>query len=71
MNAPDCHSLCDAVRGGEDVDVVDERAPAELPVLVQQCRHERELVDGSNLEVGRILGRKGTIPLSVRDEVKC
>ena len=38
------NSLCDAVGGGEDVDVVDERAAAELPVAVEDGRHEGELV---------------------------
>ena len=37
-------SLCDAVRGGEDVPVVDERAAAELLAVVAQLRDPRPLV---------------------------
>ena len=37
-------SLCDAVRCGENMDLRDERAAAELSVAVEDGRHEWKLV---------------------------
>ena len=50
--------LCYAMRGGEDVDLRDERAAAELPVAVEDRRHEGELVIPRQPPVHDVEGRQ-------------
>ena len=50
--------LCYAMRGGEDVDLRDEGAAAELPVAVEDRRHEGELVIPRQPSVHDVEGRQ-------------